>query len=235
MDIFTTLFGISASKIKNTCVLIPYLTREILEGLKIDKLSRGVLYSAGDNGSFSLIHTGIGSAFLGDAVLHLKTAPCKNLILFGSCGAVREDNSLGIGGIVIVKKSLVQDSFIGMLSRRKTKTLFYPDRNLSNRLLSFKDKYSLRNANCLTVSSLKLENQYLKCLKNNSIDIIDMETGPFFAASKSINKKSASVLFITDTLKSFPYYIALNKQNRPLLKNITGNASRTVYELLKKL
>ena len=58
-----------------------------------------MLYSAGSNNHFSLIHTGIGPALLGDAVLYLKEAPCKNLILFGSCGAVEEGGNFKIGDL----------------------------------------------------------------------------------------------------------------------------------------
>ena len=231
MNVFSTLFGIEASSIKETCVLTPFLNKNILNGFRINKQKRGAIYSVGENGLFSLIHTGIGSTFMGDAVLYLENTPCKNLILFGSCGAVKKTKKLRVGDIVTVKKALCQDSFVNMLLKRKAKDIFYPDKNLLVKISSHK----LQGVNCLTVGSLRLEGEYLECLKYGAIDIVDMETAAFFAAAKAANKKAAAILFITDTVENFPYYIALKKENKNIFKNLSRNASTVVCELIGKV
>lgn len=229
MNIFSTLFGTEALSIKETCVLTPFLNKNILDGFRITKQKRGAVYSVGTNGLFSLIHTGIGSTFVGDAVLYLENTPCKNLILFGSCGAVKRTKKLGVGDIVTVKKALCQDSFVDMLLERKTRDIFYPDRNFLAKISSNK----LPEVTCLTVGSLKLEEEYLERLRYGSIDIVDMETAAFFAAAEFVRKKAVAILFVTDILKSFPYYNVLKRENRALLKSLTRKASSVVYELIK--
>ncbi len=234
MGEFETLFGVKGSCIRRTCVLTPFLTRKILVEFRIDKLSKGALYATGDNGLFSLIHTGIGAGALGDAVLCLDKTPCEDLILFGSCGAVRESPSFGIGGMVLVEKALSQDSFVEMLDGKRPKGPYRPDKYLFNRFWSLKNEHTLRKANCLTVASIKLEERYIEFIDNGSIDVVDMETSALFAASKLSKKKGVSILFVSDILKRFPYHLVFKKENMPKFKDLAGRASKTVCELIEK-
>lgn len=233
MNVFKILFGIETKSLRNTCILTPFITGDILDGFKIGKMSKGVLFSVGSNDMLSLIYTGMGSAFLGDAVLYLKNTKCKNLILFGSCGVVKDNGSLNIGSVVTVERAIAQDSFVNMLLKRKTKDAFYPDRGLLGKVFSFKDKYNLEKVSCLTVGSLKLEEEYIDHIKDDSIDIVDMETAAFYAAAKYVEKKAVAILFVTDILKKFPFYVAIKSENREALKNLTNKISKLVYELVK--
>lgn len=232
MDKFNNLFGIDASDIKGTCVIMPFISREAVHAFDIRSLSKGGLYSVGDNGIFTLIHTGVGPTFVGDAALYLEETRCRNIILFGSCGAAKDTGGFGIGRAGIVKKALSQDSFTNMLFKKKAEDRFYPDKDLFG-ALSGSDS-ELRQINCLTVGSLKLEKEYLDFIKDNSVDAVDMETASFFAACKNIGKRGAAVLFATDSLTSLPYYMALKSTHRAELNKIVKEASLVLCRLIKE-
>ena len=234
MDTFSILFGAKASTIKKTCVLVPFLTKEILKEFGIETLSKGALYSVGDNGSFSVIRTGVGPTFLGDAVLYLEEASCENLIMFGSCGAARENAELAIGNMVLIEKALSQDSFTNTLLKNNIHGEYHPDKALHNKFISGEYEKTLRKASCLSIGSLKLEEEYLKAIDSSSIDVLDMETAPFFAACGEAGKKAVSILFITDILGRFPYYMALEKENREIFRNITRKSASILCSIIKK-
>ena len=226
IEIFKTLFGASPESIKETCIVTPFYSKETLEGLKIPEVSRGLLYSCGNNDSISVIITKMGAGFVGDAVLYLKNTKCKNLIFFGACGALNQ--TFKIGDMALIEKAYSQDSFANMLLKRKLSDTFYPDSALFKKLLPYVTK-----TNCLSVGSLKLEEEYLETLKNMPVDVIDMETSVFLLASTHIKKKAAALLYITDILKVNPYYNTFKKDNLQNLKNITANCAKNLFELIK--
>lgn len=226
--IFKALFGIGQEEIKETCVIVPFFSKDIIDGFKVSCISRGILYSAWQNDGLSLIITKMGAGFIGDAVLYLKDTKCKKLVFFGSCGAL--GSTFKIGDTVLIKKALSQDSFVNMLLKRKTQDVFYPDKQLLDRFSP-----GFVKANCLSVGSLKLEEEYIKILRNSTIDLVDMETSAFFLASKYIRKKAVSFLYVTDILKTNPYYNTFHKQNIEELKNIAHTASHRVFDALQKL
>jgi purine-nucleoside phosphorylase len=231
MKAFRSLFGGEASSIRKTCVLSPFITREILQGFRIEKLAKGSLFSLGDNGLFTLIVTGMGALWIGDAVLHLEKTPCEDLILFGSCGAL-PDKDFHVGKLTLVEKAFSQDSFVHMLLGEKPDAIFYPNKALLNGFLTSQNEDLLKKATCLTVGSLKLEEQYLDTLQDIPVDIVDMETSAFYSAARYAQKKALSFLFVTDVLKTFPYYKSLEKENRANLKNITAKASKTLISII---
>ncbi|MCK5706227.1 MAG: hypothetical protein KAI43_01145 [Candidatus Aureabacteria bacterium] len=229
MNTFKTLFGIDNSSIKETCVIIPFFSKEILKGFKVDKLNKGMIFSTGCNDIFSLICTGMGSAFAGDAVLHLEDTKCKNIIFFGSCG-ITKASLLKRESITIVQKALSKDSFTDMILNKKALDLFYPDKDLLNILKKALDPVICSNV--LTIGSIKLEESYLDRFKDLDCDIVDMETAAVFAAASSINKKAAAILFTTDHIKEFPYYTAFKKENLPIIKETAYKAASTVYKVI---
>ncbi len=231
MDKFKALFGVDPDCIKETCVIMPFISREAARAFSIKSLSKGGLYSVGDNGYFTVIHTGVGPTFVGDAALYMAGTPCRDIILFGSCGAAREDGRFTIGDAGVVGRALSQDSFTSMLHKKETGASLYPEPGLSRALSS---PGVAREITCLTVGSLKLEQEYLDFLKDGSIDAVDMEAAPFFAACASVKKRAASVLFATDSLKSLPYYMAMRGANRPRLNEIVRESSKLLCGLIKE-
>ena len=94
MEKFKTLFGMEESRVKNTCIVLPLLRKGILKDLGVKEFSKGRLYSSGNSKLFTVIHTGIGPSLSGDAILHLEKTQCRNIILFGSCGLVKEEKDI---------------------------------------------------------------------------------------------------------------------------------------------
>ncbi|MGA1875291.1 MAG: hypothetical protein ACMUIA_06770 [bacterium] len=242
---FHSLFGTDAAALRRICVLAPFSSREMLKGFKMERCAGGALYSVGDNGLFSLVVTRMGAPFLGDAVLHLEHTPCEYLILFGSCGAV-DGKGFEPGSLAVIETAYSQDSFVNMLFQRKCDSVYYPDEEFLRRFLSCQKEYPLKRATCLTVGSLKLEEQYLSALQHDStstdhhdstahhdaIDVVDMETSAFYAASGHTHKKALSFLLVTDILTKFPYYLAMGAENRKLLRQFTARASEILFELI---
>ena len=233
MDIFRSLFGITADKIKKTCILAPFITKEMQDVLGIKKLSRGILYASGYNSILSVICTNSGSANVGDAVLHLRETNCKNLIFFGTCGSLNK-NAFPKASFVLIDKALSKDSFVDMLLKREPVDVFYPDKRLLNSFYSFGSDLNIKKACALTVGSLKLEEDYLNSINKKHIDVIDMETSAFFAAAKSVRKKAVSFLHVTDHIKDLPYYKAFSKKNISDIKKNAVLAFRALVKILEK-
>ena len=230
MNVFKSIFGIETSAVKKLCVLTPFLTKEMAAGLCIEMRDKGTIYSCGSNDIFTVIRTGMGTAFLGDAVLYLRDTPCETIIMFGSCGATGSKNNLNLGNLTIVKKAWVQDSFINMLAMKKPQETYCPNKKLETAIHCFNKTIK---ANCLTVSSLKLEESILELLPENTIDIIDMECGVFYAAANHIKKRAVALLAVTDILGQYPYYASLTAENKSSLKRIMKDSSKKVYEIIK--
>ncbi|MBU0504024.1 MAG: hypothetical protein ABH882_02460 [Candidatus Omnitrophota bacterium] len=208
MNKFQRLFGIKNSQIKRHCLLLPLIPKGSLEELKISKLFPGKLYSCGNNDDFSLIHTGMHAGLLGDAVLYLKDSPCEKIILFGSCGLVSKKNSLAIGSLATPFKCYSWESFSDLLlDPDKEPRNFFADRDFLNDLL---DAIQAQEAVCASVSSLKLEEERLKILKNKGIEVVDMECSAFFSASESAGIKAAALFYISDIFAKKPFYLDLN-------------------------
>ena len=140
MTKFETLFGMKETDIKNTCLLLPLIKKDMLYGLGIEKLARGRLYTSGNNSSFTIIHTGVGAGLLGDAALYLKNTDCQNIIAFGSCGLVDEVDDLNIGSLVTPSLSYSLESFTEMLSGYNKWESYRPDKKLFESLINNKVK-----------------------------------------------------------------------------------------------
>ncbi len=117
MSIFENLFGIKPVQIQKNCILTPYLTKNLLESFGINKLLKGCLYASGSTPHFSLIRTGIGAPFVGDAVLYLKETPCQNIFFLGSCGLIQSTKKLNIGSIVSPSSCMGVESFSQILNK----------------------------------------------------------------------------------------------------------------------
>lgn len=232
MTKFQTLFGIKESLIKETCVLLPLVRKDALAWLGAARLSKGKLYSSVNTKDFTLIYTGMGPALLGDAVLYLGGTACRNIILFGSCGLVKEEKDLNIGGLVVPGKCYSFESFTEMLLEvKKDRKIFYPDEELFENLLKFKNT---KMVTCATLGSLKLEEDYLGIFKEKKIEVVDMEASALFSAAKLVKRKAAALLYITDIINKKPFYEKLDDMDRTALLSSIKSASRLLCEFIKK-
>lgn len=203
---FKELFGIESSQVKKACVLMPFIPKDALSGLGIRRFARGKLYRAGNGRDFTLIHTGFGPALTGDAVLYLAEAGCKNVMLFGSCGLLRENSSLGIGSLVSPSKAYSLESFSRMLANQEiTSDVYYPEKKLLDDFTSASGS-SIKQVPCATVSSLKLEEGRKGEWLRQGIEAVDMECSAFFAAAGHSGLKAIAVFYVTDIIGVKPFY-----------------------------
>lgn len=230
MKIFHSLFGVKPSEIKKNCVLMPFFDKDVLTCFGIKTFSRGRLYTAANHKFFTLIRTGAGPAFLGDAVLYLRETACQNLILFGSCGLTEEKSGLSIASLVVPSKAYSMESFSRLFVSQNKPLSFYPDKKL---LDAFYDSYSakgIKKAVCATMGSLKLEEEKLGFLIKKSIAIVDMECSAFFSASKHTKLHGLAFFYISDVIDTKPFYRYLSEKEKEILRD----SKKKAYEILLK-
>ncbi|MFA6218076.1 MAG: hypothetical protein WDL87_10550 [Candidatus Omnitrophota bacterium] len=215
---FEVLFGIKNTDVKRNCILMPLLAKDTLSTLGIEKFKRGKLYSAGNTKHFTLIVTGMGAGFVGDAVLYLKDTPACKVLLLGSCGLVSAKPGFDIGSLVSPVKSFSQESFAGMLSKQEYKNIsFLPDNDLSQLLLEAGSGLGIKKVQCSTVSSLKLEEERVDLLSADGIDVVDMESSAFFSAASHAGLKAAALFYVSDIIGEKPWYRALGPLDKEAL------------------
>lgn len=204
MTKFETLFGVKESEIKDTCVLMPLLLKGALDEFGVKKLSRGKIYSSGNARYFTLIISGMGALFTGDAALYLSGTNCKNLILFGSCGLVKSGDNLNIGSLVAPVECYSMESFTDLLLKNHDLKTFYPDSGLIESFLN-KNKDVIK-VSCATLGSLKLEEENLALFAERNIQVLDMECSSLFSAASHKNLKAMSLFYISDVVNEKPFY-----------------------------
>ncbi len=229
MSVFQRLFGIKDSDVKNTCILLPLVQKNVLEWLDVKVLSKGKLYSSGNSKDFTVIHTGMGPAFSGDAVLYLEKTKCQNIIVFGSCGLIKEEKGLNIGSLVAPSKCYSIESFTDMLAgEKKDYCPFYPDKTLLEKLPG------MPKVTCATLGSLKLEEGYRNSFEAKEIQVVDMECSAVFSAANHIGKKAVALFYITDIINKKPFYESLSATDRLALMSSIKSASNILCDLIKK-
>jgi purine-nucleoside phosphorylase len=204
---FKHLFGHGPQEIRKTCLLMPMLPKGILPALGIKNFIRGRIYASGSNRFLTLIQTGVGASFLGDAVLELLPTPCQNLIIFGSCGIIQQTAALQIGSLIIPSKSYALESFSQLLIPKiSLPQPIYPDRELLKLFLKHCAQHYVPQANCIAFGSLKLEDNFKEFFLRNNIEIVDMESAALFSAAKHINRKALALFYATDILGIKPFF-----------------------------
>jgi len=186
--------------------LMPFISKDALQWFGIRRFARGKLYGAGNSRNFTLIHSGLGPALTGDALLYLKDTGCKNVILFGSCGLLAQNNGLGIGSLVSPIKAYSLESFSRMLSDQDIASdVYYPDKKLLEDFSSAAGN-SITPVTCATVSSLKLEEERKDDWLKQGIEAVDMECSAFFSAAGHSGLKAMAVFYVTDIIGVKPFY-----------------------------
>jgi purine-nucleoside phosphorylase len=207
MVLFKTLFGIDNFQVKKNCVLLPLISKGVLNFFKLRRFSEGKLFGAGNADDFTLIYTGMGPVLTGDAVLYLKETACENLILFGSCGLVTEKQGLSIGSLVSPSKCYSRESFTDLLlGRDKPPGVFYPAGDLFRQFLTSGQGQEIKEVTCSTISSLKLEAEMAGSFIEQGIDVVDMECSAFFSAADFTGLKAIALFYVSDIINKQPFY-----------------------------
>jgi purine-nucleoside phosphorylase len=231
-SVFKRLFGIVPAAVRRVCVLLPFVTKEVSKAFGSPSFSAGSVYEAADCSAFTLIRTGIGPALAGDCVLLLKDTACRDVVLFGSCGAVNE-SFFREDIVAVVSRTLCAESFTAMLRMKKPGPWMRADCSLLKKILSHCGSFPLKESACMTAGSLWLEVPFLKKIGAFQPDVVDMESSAVYSAAKAAGKRAVALLFATDHVLKFPYDRALASENRASLSRRISACSETVVSLLK--
>lgn len=203
---FEILFGIPSESIQKNVLLLPLIPKGLLKNLGLEKLNKGRLYASAHISGMTVIQTGMGAPLVGDAVLYLKGTNCKNVFLFGSCGALYSNDDLKPGACVLPEKCLAFESFSEFLLETGETRTFYPDPKLIEDFSGFMKGCDMLPVTCATVSSLKLEEDRHDWLLTQDIDVVDMECSAFFSAASHSGLSALAFFYVTDIVKEKPFY-----------------------------
>lgn len=218
MNEFEKLFGLKPSQLKKPCILMPWIDKGVLKDFGVEKSLKGSLYTCWNSEFFTLIHTGIGAGFVGDAVLYLEKTECENIILFGSCGLVKEKDGFKIGSLTAVSKAFALESFSDLLLKKEVEPeVFYADKVLLDKLFSFDKTKGIKRTDCATVGSLKLEEENLGFFKQKNISVVDMECSAFYAAAAHIKRKALALLYVSDIIGKKNFYSPISSDDKTTL------------------
>lgn len=228
MDKFEILFGLKSSDVKENCVLMPLVSKHILQAIGTPNFTKGKVYSSANTPGFTAIQTGMCPCFTGDATLYLKDTACRNIILFGSCGLADEKGRISIGSLVSPSKCFSYESFSSMLFNHEA-DIFYPDKTLFEKLAHKNNE--IKSVTCATVSSLKLEEENIIYFKNKNIDVFDMECSALFSAGSHAGIKTAALFYISDIARSKPFYMNMDDDSKLKIYNSIKNAVNVLNKI----
>ncbi|MFH1691446.1 MAG: hypothetical protein ABIC68_02580 [Candidatus Omnitrophota bacterium] len=233
MNVFKNIFGVEPGLIKEKCVLVPCLNKELLTGFGVKEPVRGKIYGCAQGKNFTLIHARIGACFIGDLVLYLKETSCCEVYLFGSCGSTGE---LGIGRLVMPMKCFARESFSALLDEmdKGPWPVFYPDHDLCEGFQKSLDSHGVDKRSCMTLASLKLEEGLTQYFKDLDVDVVDMECSAFFAASSKIGLKALALFYVSDIIHQKPFYAELNESDQQAAKAGMKDGIKFLCDFLQK-
>lgn len=207
MSNFKTLFGMEPSLIQKTCVIVPFLVPGLLRIMGIDSLKKGKLFATANTDTFTLIKAGIGTLFVGDAVLYLTETACRKIFFFGACGLVKETDRLTMGSLVSPHECMAFEGFTDVLLKHTDKiTVHYPDQELYQSFLNTEPGYHIQPVTAMSIGSLKCEESHKGLFDKKGIEVVDMECSAFFSAATSIKRRAVGLLYVTDIIAKKPFF-----------------------------
>jgi purine-nucleoside phosphorylase len=206
MDRFAAIFGIAKDQIQKNCLLLPFLPAGALRELGIKELSSGAVFSSASLKGLTVIKTGIGANFVGDAALHLAKTRCENVFFLGSCGLINNKLGLRLGDLVFPTVAYPFESFTDILTGRIQKPIgAYPDSGLMSDFLEVTGLELHRSA-CVSFCSLYHEENFIPLFQRLGADVIEMECAALFHAARKAEKKALALLYISDIPSTKPLY-----------------------------
>lgn len=186
--------------------MVPFLIPGLLKTLGIGSLKKGKLFSTANTDTFTFIKAGIGTLFVGDAVLYLEETACQEMIYFGACGLVQETDRLTIGSLVSPRECIAFEGFTDVLLKHTDNiTTHYPDQELFPSFLNNKPGQNIQPVVGMSIGSLKCEEFYKEFFDKKGVEVVDMECSAFFSGAHYIKRKAVALLYVTDIIgkKSF--------------------------------
>lgn len=232
---FRYLFGVEAAEIKPTCILVPFMSKGLLQTFGVKQFSRGNPYGCGNGDNFTLIYTHMGALFVGDAVLHLAEAPCQNLILFGACGLVQKHDKITLGTMTVPTESMAMEGFSDLLAQNNYPCVTCrPNAPLLNRLKQSTSE-PIQDVRCVSFGSLMLESTYQNQLIKQGIDVLDMESAAFLGAAQHIKKQAIALLYVTDIVGELPAYRKFLHEERVIINSAVEKSIKVLTSFAASL
>lgn len=232
MSIFKSIFGIDAGEVQKKCVLVPCLSKELLAAFGLNEPARGKIYACAQGKDFTLIHARVGTFFVGDVVLYLSQTPCRQVFLFGSCGSA---GALDVGQLVVPIKCFARESFSALLyDKDKPWPVFYPDDHLCGSFQKGLKNHNVDKVACMTLSSLKLEEELSGQFRDNGVDVIDMECSAFFAAASKVGLPAMGLFYVADVLIKKPFYMDLAEPDKQAMRAGMVNGIKALCVFIQK-
>jgi purine-nucleoside phosphorylase len=234
MDRFTAVFGIEKEKIEKNCLLLPFLPAGVLKEFGVKELNQGAVYSSASVKGLTVIKTGIGANFVGDAVLYLAKASCENIFFLGSCGLINNKLGLRLGDLVFPTVAYPFESFTDILTQRIQKPLgSYPDSGLMSDFLETTG-LDLHRSACVSFSSLYQEEGFIPVFQRLGADVIEMECAALFHAARKAEKKALALLYISDIPSSKPLYQTPSPEDKKSLIEGTRQACAAIQKFVSE-
>ena len=230
MSSFKKLFSVDAGQIKEDVVITPFLDLEYFARNKGSRMSKGFLFQVLSEKHYSVIKTGVNSAFVGDCVVYLKDSPCRRLYFIGSCGIVSDFN---IGDLIVVEKALAWDSFSQILNKETPVKFICAQKGLMQKFLNLNK--DVKRANLASLGSLSLQEQLRPLLRKNNVDIVDMEVSSFLSAASYFKLEGLALLYATDIIDNKQFFRVLGEQEKKIIKFSRQRAISLICDFIQNL
>jgi purine-nucleoside phosphorylase len=210
---FEFCYGCSPSSFSESVIVTPFLPLKHFEkcGDVVSQFA-GKLYSGAtiskNAKKVTVVRCGMGSQFMGDAVLLLKGTPVKEVIFTGSCGGLKDCR---IGDLIICESAFNGEGFSGYYAKDFTikevfdsGTLIPADSVYTEGLREFvasrlKDKGFLKVGDIFTIGSIMAETrENLLSIEEKGFRGIDIELSAVYQAAQAAGLKAAGLLFVSD-------------------------------------
>lgn len=233
METFYSLFGTKKDDVKHNCLVVPFLPPGLLETFQIKELTRGEVFASANSGNCTIIKTGMGAGFVGDAVLYLADTRCQNQFFLGSCGAITRDPRLDIGSIVMPRAAYSFESFSAIINKEiSIPKPVYPSTRLYDKFSSTTPSRPYETS-CVSFASLHQEEGFMPLFNSLNADVIEMECAAFFNAAHYTNKDALALLFVSDILGVTRFYEKLSVENKKKLTQGAKKAAEQIKRLIE--
>ncbi|MFH1790587.1 MAG: hypothetical protein ABH885_01200, partial [Candidatus Omnitrophota bacterium] len=123
--------------------------------------------------------------------------------------------------------------FSGMLLRKYGNPYAAkPDKKLLKSFVEFCGRHVIEAA-CATVSSLKIESQYLPFFKSRDIIALDMECSAVFTAARETGMRAIALMYATDVLGGHPCLYSASPKDKQALKTSAEKAAQLICSFIK--
>ncbi|MFH1415464.1 MAG: hypothetical protein ABIH89_05210 [Elusimicrobiota bacterium] len=212
---FKKIFGANREDIRKNCLMLPMDDRGLFKSLNAKPGAKGMLFDISHSDICTVIYLK-HMCFSGDCLIMLKETDCENLILFGSCGALKGD----VGDKILPSRSMNLESFADFLKQDgfPENDYYYPDRKLVEKFENSVDTSGYMKYTCATVSSLVLEEEKTDMLLSAGIDCLDMEISSVFSAASRSGIKAMALFYAAEVIGKLHFYDKFDLKSRAKIK-----------------